>query len=78
MFGGVSCSFGNWCKVFFVSRPNVFVKAGSACVAGGADALEAGLIAALVNCAPLGDGVLKARGICAENDLGTPVDVAIG
>ena len=78
MFGGVSCSFGNWCEIFFVSSPNVFIKTGSACVAGSANALEAGLVTALVNCAPLRDGILKASGICAENDLGTPVDVAIG
>ena len=47
-------------------------------MACGANALEAGLIAALVNCAPLGNGALKARGIGAKDDLGTPVDVAIG
>ena len=78
MLGGISCCFGNWCEVFFVSGPNVFIKAGSACVTGGADALEAGLVPALVNCALLGDGALKARGIGAKDDLGTPVDVAVG
>ena len=78
MFGGIGCCFGNWCEVLFVSGPNVFVKAGSASVTGGADALEAGLVPALVNCAPLGDGALKARGIGAKDDLGTPVDVAVG
>ena len=78
MFGGISCCFGNWYEVLFVGGPNVFVKTGPAGMTGGTDALKAGLISALVNCAPLGNGALKARGIGAKDDLGTPVDVAEG
>ena len=53
MLGGISCSLGDWCEVLFVSCPGVFVEAGPAVVAGGANALEAGVVTALVNCTPL-------------------------
>ena len=53
MFGGVCCSFGSWCEIFFVSSPYVLVKAGSACVTGSANALKACFITALVDCASL-------------------------
>ena len=46
-------------------------------MAVGANALKAGVIAALINSAPFGDGGLDARGVGAENDFGSAINVAI-
>ena len=46
-------------------------------MAGGADALEAGFISALVNGSALGDSILGAGCISAENDFCTSVDMAV-
>ena len=60
-----------------MGSPNVFVEPGPGCVTGGADALEAGFISALVNGSALGDSILGAGCISAENDFCTPVDMAV-
>ena len=78
MFGWFGSGLGDRGEVFFVGSPYISVKPRSGCVTGCADALKTCLISALVNSASLGDGVLEARGIGAENDLGSSVDVAIG
>ena len=59
MFGGVSSSFGNGCKGFFVSCPEVSVKFGTGCVARCADALKTGFVPALIDGSALGDGALE-------------------
>ena len=58
--------------------PDVFVEPRPGCVAGSADALEAGFIPTLVYSPALGDGALQTGGIGAENDFCSSVDVAIG
>ena len=58
--------------------PDVPVESGPRCVAGGTNALKAGVVSALVNCSALGDGTLEASGIGAENDFGSSVDMAVG
>ena len=78
VFRWIGCGLGDRCEAFFVSSPYVFVKPRSGCVTGCANALKTCLVSALVNSASLGNGVLEARGIGAENDLGSSVDVAIG
>ena len=60
-----------------MGSPNVFVESGPGCVAGGTDALEASLISALVNGSSLGDGILGAGCVGAEDDFCTSVDVAV-
>ena len=59
-----------------MGSPNVFVEPGPGCVTGGADALETGFISALVNGSALGDGILGAGCVGAENDFCTSVDMA--
>ena len=44
----------------------------------GANALKTGVIAALINSAPFGDGGLNARGIGTENDFRSAVNVTVG
>ena len=78
VFGRVGCGFGNGGKGFFVGGPDVFIKSRSGCVTCGADALEARFVSALVYSAPLGNGVLQAGGIGAENDFGPSVNVTVG
>ena len=46
-------------------------------MAVGANALKAGVIAALINSAPFGDGGLDARGVGAEDDFGSAINVAV-
>ena len=60
-----------------MGSPNVFVEPGPGCVTGGADALETGFISALVNGSALGDSILGAGCISAENDFCTSVDMAV-
>ena len=60
-----------------MGSPNVFVEPGPGCVTGGADALEAGFISALVNGSALGDGILGAGCVSAKDDFCTSVDVAV-
>ena len=57
--------------------PKVFVKPGSGCVTVGADALKAGVIAALIDSASFCDGGLETGGIGAGNDFGSSVDMTI-
>ena len=78
MFGWVGCSLGNGGERFFVGGPDVFVEPRPGCVTGGADALETGFVPTLVNSSALGDGVLGAGCVGAENDFCSSVDVAIG
>ena len=47
-------------------------------MAVGANALKTGVIAALIDSAPFGDGGLNARGIGTENDLRSAVDMTVG
>ena len=61
-----------------MGRPSVFVEPGPGCVTGGADALETGFVSALVDGPTLGDGVLGAGCVGAENDFCTSVGVTIG
>ena len=77
MFGRVSSSFGNRCKGFFVSCPDVFIKSVSRCVAGRTNALETCFVSALINGAALGDGILGTGCVCAENDFCPPIDMAV-
>ncbi len=77
VFRWIGSGLGDRCEAFFVSSPYVFVKPRSGCVTGCANALKTCLVSALVNSASLGNGVLEARGIGAENDFGSSVDVTI-
>ena len=43
----------------------------------GTDMLKAGLIATLIDGASFGDGSLDARGVGAEDDFGSAIDVAV-
>ena len=43
----------------------------------GANALKAGVVTALVDSAPFGDGGLDACGVGAEDDFGPAINVAI-
>ena len=43
----------------------------------GANSLKAGVVSALVNSAPFGDGGLDACGVGAEDNFGSAVNVAI-
>ena len=65
-------------KSFFQGKPHVSVKSGSCSVAVGANALKTGVIAALIDSAPFGDGGLNARGIGTENDFRSAVNVTVG
>ena len=58
--------------------PEVFVEFGSGCMAVGAYALKARLVAALIDSAPFCDGGLDAGGIGAVDNFGSTVDVAVG
>ena len=77
MLGWVGGCFRYGCEVFFMSSPNVFVKPGPRRVTGGANALETGFVSTLVNSATLGNGVLGAGCVGAENDFCSSVDVAV-
>ena len=77
VLGWVGQSLRNGCEIFFVGSPNVFVEPGPGCVTGGADALETGFVSTLLNCSALGDGVLGAGCVGAENDFCSSVDVAV-
>ena len=46
-------------------------------MAVGANALKTGIVAALTDSAPFGDGGLDARGVGAEDDFGSAIDVAV-
>ena len=60
-----------------MGRPNVFVEPGPRCVTGGADALEASFITALVNSSALGDGILRTGCIRAKYNLCPSVDMTV-
>ena len=60
-----------------MGSPNIFVEPGPGCVTGGADALETGFVSTLVDGSALGDGVLGAGCVGAENDFCTSIDVAV-
>ena len=47
-------------------------------MAMGANALKTGVIAALIDSAPFGDGGLNARGIGAENNFRSAVNMTVG
>ena len=47
-------------------------------MAVGANALKTGIVMALIDSAPFGDGGLDARGVGAEDDFGSAINVAVG
>ncbi len=73
----VGAGLGDWNKGFFKRKPNVLVEPGSRVMAVGANALETGVIAALIDRTSFGDGGLDARGVGAEDDFGSAIDVAV-
>ena len=77
IFGVIGRGFENWNEGLFKREPNVSVKSGSGVVTVGANALKAGVVSALVNSAPFGDGGLDACGVGAEDNFGSAVNVAI-
>ena len=78
VFGWVGCGFGYGGKSFFVGGPDVFVKSRSGCVTCSTNALEAGVVSTLIYSATLGDRVLQAGSVGAENDFGPSINVTVG
>ena len=73
----VGAGLGDWNKVVFERKPNVLVEPGSGVVAVGANALKTGIVAALIDSASFGDGGLDTRGVGAEDDFRSAINVAV-